>query len=188
MKKNKKLLEDVEQFDLLIGLRNIEEPNYDEINTTGSERGIEEIEVTLNNTEVFYFIKESEFFDVITVDFDANPALAVEQFKKIPTIAIKKVIPIDLVVPTTKEIILKNVMKLTSQKIGNNESFAVKCELRNNGQITSSDELINHISTEIIKELKYDYNEKNAQWIIIIEELGKITGIGINKAQDMLIN
>jgi tRNA acetyltransferase TAN1 len=189
MKINQKgLEEEIEKFDLLIGFKEVEKLNNDELNIVEPEiLGIEEIELTMNNTKSFFYMKESEFFDIVTLDLDINPVIAIEEFKKTPTKAIKKVIPIDLVVPTINEIILEDVSKLASKKIGSNESFNVKCELRKRRYIKSSQELICQVSDELQEKLNLNYKEKNADWIILIEELGKITGISICKAENLLI-
>ncbi len=190
MKINEKGFQDeIDNFNLLIAFKEIENLDINEINTIQPEiKGMEEIENALNNTESFFYIKESEFYDVVTVDLDLNPTLAIEQFKKMQTLAIKKVIPIDLVVPTLKEVIIKDILKIASSKIEKGESFTIKCELRNKKYIKSSQELINQISNEIHNQLGIQYQENNADWIVIIEELGTVTGIGIFRTEYMLIN
>lgn len=175
--------------DLLIEFKESENPGNDSIDSLLPEiKGMEEIEKVLNNTEAYFYIKESEFYDVVTVDLYSNPILAIEEFKKTPTIAIKKVIPLDLVVPSLKENIIRDVLNLASIKIKNNESFTVKCEIRNKRYIKSKEQLIYQIIDEICNKLKYNYDEKNPHWTIIIEEFGKNTGIGINKTQNIFIN
>lgn len=183
---NKNKIAKPEKIDVLIGLKEFENPKNSEMDIIQLETGLEEIENILSQTESYFFIKESEFIDVVTVDLD-NTMMAMEQFKKSPSVTIKKIVPIDLVVPSMKEKIIENIIELASEKIDEKNTFVVKCELRSMKYLPPSDELIQNISNELNLKMNINYNEKNADWVIAIEELGHITGISICKADNILI-
>lgn len=161
----------------------------------GSERiypeikGKREIKHVLESMGAWFFIAESEFYNTVTVEIDAHPVQVLKQFRKTPTVAIKSILPLDLVVSSTHNDIIKTIRELASIKIKNDESFKLRFGLngRQLKDMKSFNELKNEISTELSTELKIHHQDKNTDWIINIEELGEEQGIAINRPEDILI-
>lgn len=190
---NEKTLEKkAEDFVLLVKFKEDRKFEKSGINGIKPEiKGMEEIETILNNTDIWFYITESEFHDIVTVELDVNPRKAISHLSKSPTVAIERAVPIDSVVSSPLESVIKTILKLASMKIDKNESFTVQCESKEEEfesieNSISPDKLINHISGELC-ELGLEYKDKNTDWIIQIEELGEDTGIAVCRPDEILI-
>ncbi len=193
MNKDQKFEKNADSFVLLVKFREDGEFREYEINGIKPEnKGIEEIETALNSTGAWFYITESEFYDIVTVEMDVNPAETINQLRKTSTIAIERAVPLDFVVSSPVESVIKNILKLASLKIYKNESYTVQCELKDEGlrdmkSIISSDKLINQISSELYDKMRLKYQDKNTDWIIQIEELGEDTGIAVCRPDEILM-
>lgn len=189
----KKLEKKAEDFVVLVKFK--EDKKFEESGINGVKpeiKGIEEIKNTLNNTDIWFFIAESEFHDTVTVELDVKPEKAICHLSKSPTVAIERVVPIDSVVYSPLESVIETILKLASMKIDKKESFTVRCESKGDGfesikNINSPDKLTNYISRELCGELGLEYREKNTDWIIQVEELGEATGIAVCRPEEILI-
>jgi tRNA acetyltransferase TAN1 len=169
-----------ESFDLLVTFK-------EDLNGIAPEiRGIEEIELGLSNSSSYFYIKESEFFNAVTVDLYMDTSQAVQKLAQTPTEAIEKAVPIDVVVPSITDNIIKATLEIAAVKIAKEESFTVKCEFRSRYS-EPLDEVINKVHGEVCGKLDLEYTDKNPDWIILIEELGKNTGIAIRRPDEILI-
>lgn len=192
MRNDKKLEKIANSFVLLIEFK-VDEKLNNGINRILPEiKGIEEIETAMNNTDAWFYIRESEFYDTVTVDLDMEPMHAIKQLRKTPTVAIEKAVPLDSVVSSPLESVIKTILKIASMKIAKDESFTVRCQfkgdrLKSIENINSPDKLINHISNELCDELGLEYRDKNTDWIIQIEELGEDTGIAVCRPDEILM-
>jgi tRNA acetyltransferase TAN1 len=193
MRHEKQFEKKAEDFVLLVKFKEDRKFEKSEINGINPEtKGIEEIKTTLNNTDIWFYIAESEFHDIVTVELDVNPQKAINHLSKSPTVAIERAVPIDSVVSSPLESVIKTILKLASMKIDKNESFTVQCESKGEEfesieNSISSDKLINHISEELCDELGLEYRDKNTDWIIQIEELGEDTGIAVCRPDEILM-
>lgn len=193
MNKDQKFEKNTDSFVLLVKFKEDGEFTEYEINGIKPEnKGIEEIETALNSTGAWFYITESEFYDIVTVEMDVNPTETINQLRKTSTIAIERAVPLDSVVSSPVKSVIKNILKLASRKIDKNESFTVQCGLKDEGlrgikSISSSDKLINQISRELYDELSLKYQDKNTDWIIQIEELGEDTGIAVCRQDEILM-
>ena len=193
MRHDKKVEKKSEDFVLMVKFKEDRKFEKSGINGIKPEiKGIEEIETILNNTDMWFYIAESEFHDIVTVELDVKPKKAISHLSKQPTVAIERAVPIDSVVSSPLESVIKTILKLASLKINKNESFTVHCESKGEEfesieKIRSPDELINHISSELCDELGLEYKDKNTDWIIQVEELGKDTGIAICRPDEILM-
>ncbi|GEM_PF-669711 len=156
--------------------------------------GVEEIEKTFNHIGIWFYIMQSEYFDTVTVEMDSDPAKAIEELRKSNTVAIKRAIPLDSIVSTPPELVISSIQKLVQFKVANNESFTVKCNLRDNsynlkgkGNVNSADLLSSQIASILCRELDLKHNDRDSDWIVQIEELGDTTGIAVCRWEDVLI-
>ena len=92
---------------------------------------------------------------------------------------IRRIIPIQTTSNTELEEIVKEAV-LLSKVMKNNESFRISIEKRNSS--ISSREIISKIAEKISNKVSLE----NYDWKILIEILGKHTGISVLKNQDIL--
>ncbi|WP_321421594.1 THUMP domain-containing protein [uncultured Methanobacterium sp.] len=187
---NEKFEKNADCFVLMVKFK--ENGEFAEHGINSENKGIEEIETALISTSAWFYITESEFYDIVTVEMNVNPAETINQLRKNSTIAIERAVPLDSVVSSPVESVIKDILKLASHKIDKNESFTVQCQLKDNGLrgidgIISPDKLINQISGELYDNLNLKYNNKNTDWIIQIEELGEDTGIAVCRPDEILM-
>jgi tRNA acetyltransferase TAN1 len=156
--------------------------------------GVEEIEKTFNHIGIWFYIMQSEYFDTVTVEMDSDPAKAIEELRKTPTVAIKGAIPLDSIVSSPPELVINTIQKLVQVKVAKNESFTVKCELRDNGytlkgakNMNSTDLLSSQVASILCRELDLEHDDRDSDWIVQIEELGDTTGIAVCRWEDVLI-
>jgi len=152
-------------------------------------KGKKEIKKVLKSMGIWFYIMESGFHHTVTVEIDTKPVQVIEQFRQTPTMAIKKIIPLDGVVSSDHNDLIHSIKELASMKIENDESFTVI--LGSNGSnlegIKSPDELTTGISSEVSNGLNLQYQDKNTDWIIQIEELGDDTAIAVCRPDDILM-
>ena len=125
MRNDKKLEKIANSFVLLIEFKEDEKLNNGINRILPEIKGIEEIETAMNNTDARFYIRESEFYDTVTVDLDMEPVKAIKQLRKTPTVAIEKAVPLDSVVSSPLESVIKAILKVASMKIAKDESFTV---------------------------------------------------------------
>ncbi|MDO5836588.1 MAG: THUMP domain-containing protein [Methanobacterium sp.] len=156
--------------------------------------GVEEIEKTFNHIGIWFYIMQSEYFDTVTVEMDSDPTKAIEELRKAHTVAIKRAIPLDSIVSSPPELVINTIQKLVQVKVAKNESFTVKCKLRDNGHtlngkenMNSTDLLSSQIARILCCELNLEHDDRDYDWIVQIEELGDTTGIAVCRWEDVLI-
>lgn len=186
MKKNNELKKEVENLEkdldnieLLVTFKEGKNGFNSEI------KGMEEIELALKHMKSYY-IKETEFYNSVIVDLIDDPVEAVQLLRKTPTEAIKKAVPIDTVISSVKDNIIKAAIEISANKIAKKESFSVKCEFRSKFPNYVED-VINKVPSEVCRNLNLKYNDNNPDWMILIEEMGTITGIAIRRPDEILI-
>ena len=141
--------------------------------------GIEEIELALQNHESIVSIEKTDFINVVVAQLNMDPLEAAMKLKDAQTTVISKVVPIEEVVRTRTDAILEKVLMLAGQKIGKNESFVVRGDLRGRGYIESREYLVAALKDELTEKLNLKLNEQNPEWIVQIEVVGENTGISI---------
>lgn len=91
-----------------------------------------------------------------------------------------KVVPIESVVLTRPDQILRQIINMGQKRIKNGETFTVKCNIRGRRHIKNKEKFIGSIYREIEK-LNGKPSETNPDWIINIEVIGENTGISMIK-------
>ncbi len=172
---------EAETFDVIITFKEWIGGSYPEV------EGINQVELALKNIESYY-IKETEFFEVVTVNLvNEDPNHVVKQLTKSPTDSIKKAFPIDIIVPSVSDKIIDTTIEVAETKIAKEKSFTIVCELRSKYS-DSLNQLAEMIHLKVCKKFNLKYVNKNPDWIILIEELGKNTAIAIQHPHNVLIN
>ena len=114
-----------------------------------------------------------------------EPAAAVskmrEEFLKKPDSvqALFRVIPIQRLVPTTLEEIVKTAKRL-SATIGAEESYRITVEKRRTR--LGSHEIIDAVADVIDKKVNLD----NPDWVVLVETAGRMTGVSVVHPSDIL--
>lgn len=148
--------------------------------------GIEEIELALSSYEPVLYIKESQYPNVVLVELTMDPKEAVVILGEAPTTVVSKVVPIDAVVKTRMGTILERALLIAGDKMGSNDSFVVRCDLRGREYIESEDELIETVTNELLNNLDSTVDKINPDWVVQIEVVGEDTGISVLKPHQIL--
>ena len=148
--------------------------------------GIEEIELALSSYEPVLYIKESQYPNVVLVELTMDPKEAVVILSEAPTTVVSKVVPIDAVVKTRMGTILERALLTAEDKMGSNDSFVVRCDLRGREYIESEDELIETVTNELLKNLDSTVDKIKPDWVVQIEVVGEDTGISVLKPHQIL--
>lgn len=162
-----------EKFDLIVEL---EETTHE----FKEDEALKLIEIELKNHSQNYYIKESEFYDVFMVELRPDKFKTAQKLAKTSLKTIYNIIPIESVVLTRPEKIVKEIINMSKDKIKEGETFAVRCKIRGIRYIKSKDEFIHSIIQEIEK-LNVRSNEIDPDWVIHVEVVGENTGISILK-------
>lgn len=172
---------EADSFDLIVTFKEWIRGSYPEIDE------INELELALKNM-TSYYIKETEFYDVVTLDLTIeDPYEVIQQLTKSSTEFIKKAVPIDAIVPSASDQIIDTALEVASNKISKGKSFTVKCEIRSKYHASLS-EVIEKIQDAFGRKLDLEYVNQNPDWVILIEELGNTTAIAIQRPDKILIN
>jgi tRNA acetyltransferase TAN1 len=193
MRKNQNTKKRDERYVLLVKFENNKKFDNHEFKENYPEiRGQQELKKVLEAMGVWFYIMESEFYHTVTVELDTEPLEVIKQFQQTPTVAIKSIVPLDSVVPSSTDDLIANITKLASLKINTEESFTVR--LGSNGEkfegmsgVKSPDKLTHGISRELCDGLSLQYHDENTDWVIQIEELGEDKGIAICRPDEILM-
>jgi tRNA acetyltransferase TAN1 len=131
------------------------------------------------------FVDRMGIWGIIIAKTPLDPAMAVakmrEEFIKKPDAiqALFRVIPIQRLVPTNLEEIVKATKEL-STAIGPEESYRITVEKRRTR--LGSHEIIEAVADGIERKVNLD----NPDWVILVETAGKITGVSVVRRANML--
>lgn len=149
--------------------------------------GIEELEYALQKCNFVFYIKESAYYDVITVEICDDPLKAVNELSNFPCKFIENVVPVDCVVNTSMENIIESTVLCAINKVKDGESFDLKCKTRGKKDICSQKELEVQISEKITNIIQVEPAGNKPDWMIMVEVVGEKTGISVNKPENMII-
>ncbi len=130
-------------------------------------------------------VERMGIWGIIVAKTSLNPAEAVtkmrEEFMKKPDgiQALFRVIPIQRLVPTTLEEIVKATTEL-SAAIGPDETYRITVEKRRTR--LGSHEIIDAVADKIERKVNLD----NPDWFILVETAGKQTGVSVVRPTNML--
>ena len=121
---------------------------------------------------------ESVMSGLIVVNTSLDVFNLIEQLRELVTDEpweihyILRLLPIDIVIPTTLDQICIGIYKLAT-KMSQNDTYRITVEKRRNN--LRSREII----AAIAKEIKNKVNLQNPDWTILVETIGQYTGISI---------
>lgn len=147
--------------------------------------GIGEIETALGEEKV-YDIKESGFYNVVLIQTESDPVEVVKLLKDYQTTVISKIVPIEMVVRTRRDLIVEKIISLCREKIKDRETFVVRGDIRGREYIKSKEELLNSITQEISEKLLLKIDDKDPDWVVQIEVIGENTGISVLKPDALI--
>ena len=163
-----------ENFDMIVKIENDEtKPEFNE------DVAIEKLQNELKNQGPYFYIKESEFDNVFMVELKDKRFKTSLKFSNTPNNNFE-IVPIESVVLTRPEKILKNILSISKKKINNGETFAIRCNIKGKKYIKKKEEFIKSVYKEI-ENINGKPDEIHPDWIIHIEVLGENTGISVLK-------
>ncbi|MGD1835689.1 MAG: THUMP domain-containing protein [Nitrososphaeraceae archaeon] len=147
---------------------------------------MKEIKMLMNDDiNIITDIKISEISGIILGNININPIDIVRKFKNIVTEEpwqfryILRMIPIEITIKTDLLDITNNAVKKALEKIQDNESYKITVEKRHTN--LKSNEIITNIASEINRKVLLD----EPDWIILIEVIGRDTGISVIRKEDI---
>jgi tRNA acetyltransferase TAN1 len=127
-------------------------------------------------------IQKTPFKGVFLVKTEEDARKRIREYE---TTAVCRVIPLDLVVPTDEAVIQEKALQLAVEKIGENETFAVRC--KNRGEAVDSRKLERDLGEQILSAGEnLTVNLTFPQKTVKIEVFGKRTGIAVLKDGDIV--
>ena len=144
--------------------------------------GITEIEQTLENVNLKLYIKESESPNVVFVECETNCVEAAKQIKKTLSKKITRIVPINSVLKSNFDDIIRKIRELSLQILESGDTFKIICEVMKNTELTEQ-QISNAVKTEL-KDINLEYDDKNPKWGIYIGVIGDNTSISILKSND----
>jgi tRNA(Ser,Leu) C12 N-acetylase TAN1 len=145
--------------------------------------GIEEIEHALENINIKFYIKESVCSNVVLVEFGKNYLEAAKKLINSTSKKISRAIPINLVVKTDLDIIIKNIRDLVLEKTDSGDSLCINCEVMYKNNLDAFD-IKNAVKDDLI-ESRLVFDDKYPKWNIYVIIIGENTGISILKTHDL---
>ena len=147
---------------------------------------INEIKLLMNfDINMIVNIKTTEISGLILGNVKVNPLEIVRKFKEIVTEEpwqiryILRIIPIETNIKTDLLEITDNTVKKALDKIQDNESYKIVVEKRHTNLKT------NQIITNIADKINRRVSLEEPDWIILIEIIGRDTGISIIRKEDI---
>ncbi len=130
-------------------------------------------------------IKRTDWKGILIAETPLSRNEAVGRIREFETQSIFKVIPLDAFVKSEKNEIIRRAGEIARKKIKPGESFAVRCRKRG-GRIKSGKEIEIELGARIKEELEAVVNLSSPMWYVLIEILGKKTGIAVVKAEEIV--
>ncbi len=141
--------------------------------------GMWEVEWALNGN---LKIKKTPFRGVFLVKTEEDALKLIDKYE---TTAVCRVIPLEIIVKTEEEEIMKNALFLSMNKIHEGDTFAVRC--KNRGEKLNSKKLERELGEKILNSIKnIKVNLTFPKKTVRIEVFGRNTGISILEDKDIL--
>lgn len=130
-------------------------------------------------------VRRAKWRGVLIVKTRLEKDEALERIKEFDTTAIFKVLPLEKLVRSKKEIIMEEAFEMAKERIKETESFAVRCKRRGNW-ISSGKEIEIELGAKIKETLNANVDLTNPDWYVWIEVLGKQTGISVIRPEEII--
>lgn len=161
-----------EEFDMVVIFKDLEDYHDDDVLI-----GIEEIKLLLEDIAPYFYIKESEYLDVVLVELGSDSIETVKKISGCPTQIISRIIPVQAVVRTDLTSITLKIKELAVEKMKRGNTFIMDCDLRDIEKLDFK--VILQATIEILSELNIYYDEIKPDYVIQMECIGENTGLGI---------
>lgn len=131
-----------EKFDMIVKFDEENAPTeFDE------HLAIEELETELKNHNPSFYIKETEFYNVFLVELMEKNLNTATKLAKTPSNSGFQVVPVEDVVHTQPETILKNLINICNNKIKQGETFSINCNVKGRRYIKSEKDFKDYLHT-----------------------------------------
>ncbi len=100
-----------EKFDMVVKFNGESKHEDDEL------LGIEELECALKDMSSDLYIKESECLDIVLVELGTDSVEVAKKLRNSPTKIISRVVPINMVIESNQEAIIKKIKELSQGDI-----------------------------------------------------------------------
>lgn len=161
----------IEKFDLIVKI------DGNEATLEPEEIAIEKLKTQLKNQDPYFYLKECEFDNIFMVELKGRMNSTTKLSNALPKDNFQMV-PIENVVLTRPEVILENILRISAKKIKDEDTFAIRCNIKGSKFIKKRETFIKSIYKEIEK-INGKADEIHPDWIIHIEVLGENTGISV---------
>lgn len=168
-------MQPTEKFDLVVSFDgNIKQQNLGDICR------IEEIELALKKQGEFFYIKETEFHNILLIELNSDPFVFAQKLRNTLNIPYQ-IMPINSVVPTNLDYIKNQVINMCRDNVIPGQTCAVRCDLKGRRHIESKEVILTSLYKILMNKLKIVINESKPDWMIQIQVVGENTGINILK-------
>lgn len=130
-------------------------------------------------------VRRAKWRGVLIVKTQLEKEEALRRIREFETTAIFKIIPLDTLVKSKKDVIIEEAFKMAREHIKEEDSFAVRCKRRGNW-IKSGKEIEIELGAKIKDTINAKVDLTNPDWYVWIEVLGKQTGISVIKPEEIV--
>jgi tRNA acetyltransferase TAN1 len=166
-----------EKFDMVVKFNGESKHEDDEL------LGIEELECALKDMSSDLYIKESECLDIVLVELGTDSVEVAKKLRNSPTKIISRVVPINMVIESHKEAIIKKIKELSQGISLPGDTFSVNCTVMNSDTLESTN--LKKLVVEELCNIGLNYHEDKPKWMIYVEVIGKNTGLSVLKFADI---
>lgn len=133
-----------------------------------------EIEWALDDATV----KRTRWHGVLLVYTSHDKEEALRRVKNFETQAIFKVIPLEVLVESDEEEIIKTAVELSKGRIMEGDSFAARCKVRGK-KFPSAKELEKKVGGAVKEATNASVNLTDPEWTVLIEVMDRKTGVSV---------
>jgi tRNA acetyltransferase TAN1 len=162
-----------EKFDLVVKFQGETKDEDNEL------LGIEELETALKDMSSDLYIKESECLDILLVELGTDSVEVAKKLRNSPTKIISRVVPINMVIESQEEAIIKKIKELSHGVAKLGDTFSVKCTVMNSDTLESTN--LKNLLVEELCHMELIYHEDKPKWMVYVEVIGKNTGLSVLK-------
>ncbi|ASJ13446.1 THUMP domain-containing protein [Thermococcus thioreducens] len=120
-------------------------------------------------------VKGTDWRGVLLAETPLSKGEALKKLKNFETQAIQRVVPLDIIVPASRDDIERAVLQLAKKMDG---TFAVRAKVRGNRNL-SARELEVKLGSLIVEAFGLKVNLSDPDYTVVVEVLGKRAGIGL---------
>lgn len=123
-------------------------------------------------------VKRTTWRGILLVYTSHNKREAIRRIREFETQAIFKVVPLEVLVESNEEKIIKTAVELAKKRIKAEESFAARCRVRGK-KFASAKELERKVGGAVKEATNARVDLTDPDWTVIVEVLERRTGISV---------